>query len=244
MVEDSPPEDPLFVVVLGRALDEEVLFALANLWGARASVHGEVQDPAQVRAWIRRDLARGDLVGVPMIPPSRASETERPSFTFYSPVASIVEFPGGGAEEAGTVVEWHLGVIAHAKFPYACILGPNGAGGDPRYLDACQRATALVSAPFAFGDDTAFFVGPDPQDPRSRAWGITYYGPDLVMALGRETLATAPAAQVVFDDRGGAWLWLDERPFAPSKAKEERRAAVEHHLRLRERFRDDAYPSL
>lgn len=63
-------------------------------------------------------------------------------------------------------------------------------------------------------------------DLRSRAWGATVYGPELVKHVGREKLRSAPAFKVDELAYGGVWLQASENPFAvPPAAK---RAIVKH----------------
>lgn len=103
------------------------------------------------------------------------------------------------------------------------------------FLEECQRVSKLLGAFFACGDDFEPYKDPSLRDPRSRAWGVTYYGPKLVSEIGLERLRTAPAHKIEEKD-GGVWLYLEELPFVPSPQMEARRDALEHHLGLRERF--------
>lgn len=104
------------------------------------------------------------------------------------------------------------------------------------FLEESRRISKLLDASFGFGDDFPLFHDQGVTDPRSRAWGVTYYGPKLVNEIGLERLRSAPVHKIEEEKDGGVWLYLDELPFVPSPQVDARKEAVEHHLGLRERF--------
>jgi hypothetical protein len=129
---------------------------------------------------------------------------------------------------------------SHLRFAVAYKMDSESIPSNPLvsrlFLQECRRIRKLLNASFGFGDDLPAFRDPSVTDPRSRAWGVTYYGPKLVQEIGLERLKTAPAHKVEVEDNGAVWLYLDELPFVPSPQMEARKDAVEQHLGLRERF--------
>lgn len=203
---------------------------LANLWGPRHSVFGRTQEQGQIEESIRRETARLPSVQVQMIMPGGTPTSPSPAFSFSSAAPQSYEFT---AEYPHETVKLDFDVVKHAKFNYGSVFGENS----PHLIDAGRRVAEIIGAPFAFGDDRDAFVDPDLFDPRSRAWGITYYGPDLVNVIGRVRIESAPAAQVEFEPDGGAWvLLMPYDPFETSMTKEKVRAAVETHLDLAKLF--------
>jgi hypothetical protein len=94
------------------------------------------------------------------------------------------------------------------------------------YLGACD----VVEPEFALCDlYRKQVLETSGQDLRSRAWGVTVYGPNLVKALGKSRLATVPAYWVEELDWGGYWIQLAENP---CDAKATHRKKAEQHLGL------------
>ena len=107
------------------------------------------------------------------------------------------------------------------------------------FAQTARRVRDILGATFAFGESELELSTEGTEDPRLRAWGLTYYGKALVDVLGRARLASAPARDIEFDEQGGCWVQLVELPFVASVEKEKVREAVEAHLGLHERFGGD-----
>jgi hypothetical protein len=128
----------------------------------------------------------------------------------------------------------------HLRFAVAHIMDSDSRPSNPLvsrlFVEECHRILELLDASFGFGGDLPALRDPGITDPRSRVWGVTYYGPKLAQEIGLERLKTAPAHKVEVQEDGGVWLYLDELPLVPSPQVDARKDAVEQHLGLRERF--------
>ena len=217
-------------------VDEALLLALSQLWGAPArTVHGEPIPEEALRDQARRMARRQEDVLATCVPPALLTGTSR-----AAPCLSIVLSPVHAWELPSLLppVELRLGALAGGPLGRLATLFADDAfdARDPRHSDAllegCRRVQALLGAAFALGDERLELVGEPPRDARRRAWSVAYYGPALVAALGPERVAAAPAHRVERTPEGGAWVILDPLPFLPSPAKERARRTVEDHLAL------------
>lgn len=218
-------------------IDERLFLDIWDINGP-FNIYGKAIPRATLEAEAASKVRRMDKVGFSFgitLPP-REGDSQRQGLSVGFTRMSGMEVGGDGELQEGAIVEF--GILARSEKVMATITADPPAKGDSRLIETALAVARRQRASFAFGDNALEFCDPNPSNPRSRAWGLAYYGLDLVRDLGRDRLASAPAYKVDFDDRGGCWLWLDASPFAPSSEKEARRAAVEAHLGLRERFPD------
>lgn len=187
---------------------------------------------AEAKSKLRRMERVGLAFSIPLA--RRPAERKMPTVSFAFTRMKGLEVGGDGEEQEGAIVEF--GVLARSARPYATITAREELRDDSRIVETTRQIAERLKASFVFGDSALEFCDPNPENPRQRAWGLTYYGPSLVSQLGRDRVASAPAWKVEFDDRGGAWVWLDELPLKESPEKAARRKAVEEHLRLAEVF--------
>lgn len=219
-----------------RSLAENLIFP----WdGPRLTTRGTPVDPTAIATLIENAVS-GKVPVLNMVPPRRAVDEKRfpgaPLYILFLDRADELEL------STDPEVIFTYRVLAALTPPYATLFAndTNNADlasgeGSARFLDACERTARTLDAHFAFGDEDGVFMDPDLADARTRAWGLAYYGPEMSERIGRERLRSAPAHRVT-EERGGFWVQLDELPFAPSKRKEERRAALEEHLGLGKLF--------
>lgn len=239
MLSDATPPGPILAIAHRTQYSEENVLHLVNLYPLPPYL-----DERRVREHVK-DVFRWPGVhsvffGPPEVPDRDPRFRASVPFSFgWGKLTGYQKYPEGQEGEARL---FPMRVFAEPRFEYATVTITD-SGMDVRkpshsslYLRAGRQALAILDGFFAFGDEQERFVDDTLSDPRSRAWGATYYGPDLVRDIGWETLRTAPAWSVERDTRGGAWVLLAPLPFVPSEAKERRRRAVEIHLDLTRRF--------
>ncbi|HUR26288.1 MAG TPA: hypothetical protein VM327_09780 [Candidatus Thermoplasmatota archaeon] len=187
-------------------------------------------------------ILAGEWWTIPIVPPGGPAADSRDPPLFE--VHGFNNLPKAHVFEDGRP-DIPFAVFQPAKLPYLYLQALNQSAEvfdvrrrreSGRFLATAQAVARLLRPSFVAIDDMAAFEGPGLHDPRSRAWGVTYYGPDLVEALGGPGIVRSSPAWRVEEDASGFWVHLDETPFVDSGQRAARREAVEAHLDLAGRF--------
>lgn len=213
------------------------------------TIRGNPVPPDALERTVQRVLGDPERAVIPLVPPRIPRDEGRMKMAlpqaspmimlWLSPVPGYVVGDDREASPPPVYHEWH--VFSQPIMRYAMLLSPppghsmqmTREDDSMRFMDSGERVLHILEGSFGFGGEDVEFVDPNLVDPRSRAWGVTYYGPELVERIGRERIKTAPAHKVVPDPTtGGIWLHLDPLPFIDSPRKTTRRHEVEQHLDL------------
>ena len=100
-------------------------------------------------------------------------------------------------------------------------------------LDVWKRAVHKVKPHYAFIDNYPYFKKFLDEDPRSRCWAVTIYGPALVKKIGRDKLLNCQAWHKEELPWGGIWVQLSPHPLT---VKPQWRQTVQKELGLASLF--------
>lgn len=193
------------------------------------------------RAWHDRRcelFLRGTIDGFEVYPPpgSVESESSRPAYTLgLRSVSALLS-----ANEAGPEVEWQLGMLRRPSGTFATMWSDRRVddlrveSAAERYVRTCRRVREILQGDFAFVAEEVELVEPAPIDARTRAWGLVYYGPQMLDEIGMDRIVAANPSRVERESDGGAWVWFHEQPFVHSFEKTRRLEEVARVLRLEE----------
>lgn len=224
---------PFILLATDEPWDEALLERLQRAWGPPARTDGTPLGPEDLARERERAL-EGARPTLYVTAPPHAGRTPLLMVTRGGPMGrSVADAPEGGFAVAAAP-------LLAASPARLVVVSPSSRapGGDATaYWEALARdLVRLLRASFACADDQERLYEPPGGDPRARAWGLAYYGPDAARRIGHERLRAAPA-HVDATPEGGWWVRVGDAPLVPGAARGRALDALARHLAL-----DAAFP--